>query len=202
MKINNQKTINNNVPSKRDIALKSKKKPTNKLKKYWVLFFCLTAILIIFTTLALTFFPSIAKQSERNTYEVTGIVTDFEYITPVRFGQNLIRKSHFIHLDNGMKCEFPALLYERYYDDPNLEKIKNELEGQYVVLRLSNFDDRVITINTKDKCYLSFEASNSQHTVGTIGIIICDLCILFIFYFCFLNPMIPIKKQTTKNNRH
>lgn len=59
------------------------------------------------------------------------------------------------------------------------KKTKDELEGQYVVIRLSKIDDSVITINTEEKCYLSFEASNRQHTIGILGFVLFDFSVLF-----------------------
>lgn len=174
-----------------------KLKPNDKQTKNIILFSLVTIILAILTILISTTSPRLIKHSEKNTYEVRGIVTDFEYVSPSYFGKK-IRHPHIIHLDNGTDCVFDYYNYEMYYNDPNQEKIKDELEGQYVVIRLSKIDDSVITINTDEKCYLSFEASNRQHIIGIIGVVLFDFSILFTSYVVLINPIISIKKRVIK----
>lgn len=173
---------------------KKAKKTNNKEKNNIALFSILTVFLIVCSTLLFTFHPDFLRHSKNNTYEVSGVVTDFEYVSPTRIGNRLIRHAHYIHLDNGMTYKFYSLDYERHYNDPELEKIKNNLEGQYVILRLSDTDGRVITINTSDRCYLSFQASNRQHIIGIIGVVLFDFSILFTSYVVLINPIISIKK--------
>ena len=166
-------------------------------KKNITLFSFVAIILAILTVLAFTTSTTLVKHSEKNTYEVSGVVTKFEYVAPGYFGQK-IRHPHIIHLDNGIDCVFHYLNYEMHYDDPDQEKIKKELEGQYVVIRLSKIDDSVITINTEEKCYLSFEASNRQHVIGIIGFVLFDFSVLFTSFVILINPILPIKKRKVK----
>ena len=128
---------------------------------------------------------------------MSGTVTDFEYVPPGYFGKK-IRHPHVIHLDNGTNCVFNYYNYEMYYNDPNQEKIRGELEGQYVVIRLSKIDDSVITIKTDDKYYLSFEASNSQHLIGVIGVALFDFSVLFTAFIVWINPILSPKKRFSK----
>ena len=175
----------------------------NNEKKNILLFSLVIIVLTIVTVLAFTTSTRLVKHSEKNTYEVRGIVTDFEYVSPSYFGKK-IRHPHIIHLDNGTDCVFDYYNYEMHYDDPNQEKIKEELEGQYVVIRLSKIDDSVITINTDEKCYLSFEASNRQHTIGILGVVLFDFSILFTSFVVWINPikLKQIKKFRKENNRN
>ena len=174
-----------------------KPKLNDKQKKNIILFFLVTIVLAILTIFIFTTSTRLVKHSEKNTYEVRGIVADFEYVSPSYFGKK-IRHPHIIHLDNGTDCVFDYYNYEMYYNDPNQEKIKDELEGQYVVIRLSKMDDSVITIKTDEKCYLSFEASNRQHIVGTIGVALFDFSVLFTSFVVLINPIISIKKRFIK----
>ena len=175
----------------------------NNEKKNILLFSLVIIVLTIVTVLAFTTSTTLVKHSEKNTYEVRGIVTDFEYVSPSYFGKK-IRHPHIIHLDNGTDCVFDYYNYEMHYDDPNQEKIREELEGQYVVIRLSKIDDSVITINTNEKCYLSFEASNRQHIIGILGVVLFDLSILFTSFVVWINPikLKQIKKFRKENNRN
>lgn len=174
-----------------------KLKLNNKQKKNIVLFSIISIILVIVTFFAFSSPRILLKHSKKNTYEVSGIVTEFEYVTPGYFGQK-IRHPHIIHLDNGVDCIFHYLNYEMYYDDPNQEIIRNELEGQYVTIRLSKIDNRVITINTNEKCYLSFEASNRQHIIGIVGFALFDFSVLFVSFVILINPILPIKMRKAK----
>ena len=176
-----------------------KHKINDKQRKSIITFCIVLTVLTILNILAFTTSTSLTKHTEDNTYEVSGTVVDFEYVEPGYFGQK-IRHPHIIHLDNGIDCVFHYLNYEMHYDDPNQEKISNELEGQYVVIRLSKIDDRIITINTNEKCYLSFEASNRQHIIGIIGVVLFDFSVLFISFICFINPILPIKKRVDKKH--
>lgn len=176
-----------------------KHKINDKQRKSIITFCIVLTVLTILNILAFTTSTSLTKHTEDNTYEVSGTVVDFEYVEPGYFGQK-IRHPHIIHLDNGIDCVFHYLNYEMHYDDPNQEKISNELEGQYVVIRLSKIDDSVITINTNEKCYLSFEASNRQHIIGIIGVVLFDFSVLFISFICFINPILPIKKRVDKKH--
>lgn len=138
-------------------------------------------------------------------YNSVNRVTDFEYVAPGYFGQK-IRHPHVIHLDNGIDCVFDYYNYEMHYDDPDQEKIKDELEGQYVVIRLSKIDDSVITINTEEKCYLSFEASNRQHTIGILGFVLFDFLVLFTSFMVWINPikfkqLRKFRKNNSKNKK-
>ena len=178
---------------------KKAKKQITKKKNNIALFSILTVFLIVCSTLLFAFHPDFLRHSKNNTYEVSGVVTDFEYVSPTRIGNRLIRHAHYIHLDNGMTCKFYSLDYERHYNDPELEKIKNNLEGQYVILRLSDTDGRVITINTSDRCYLSFQASNRQYMAAIVGVTLFDSCVIFILYCVFLDS-IKINKKSRKNN--
>lgn len=168
-----------------------------KQKKSVIVFSFVTIVLLILNVLAFTTSTTLVKHSEKNTYEVSGIVTDFEYVAPGYFGRK-IRHPHIIHLDNGIDCVFHYYNYEMYYDDDDQAIIGNELEGQYVTIRLSKIDDCVITINTNEKCYLSFEASNRQHIIGIIGIILFDFSVLFVTFVVFINPIITRKKYAKK----
>ena len=174
-----------------------KLKPNDKQTKNIILFSLVTIILAILTILIFTISARLIKHSEKNTYEVRGVVTDFEYVSPGYFGKK-IRHPHIIHLDNGTDCVFDYYNYEMYYNDPNQEKIKDELEGQYVVIRLSKINDSVITIKTDEKCYLSFEASNRQHIIGIIGVVLFDFSVLFTSFVVLINPIISIKKRVIK----
>ena len=175
------------------MKLKLNDEPTKSI----ILFSLVTIATAIFTIFLFTIPGGPVKYSEKNTYEVRGIVTDFEYVPPIYFGEK-IRHPHIIHLDNGTDCVFNYYNYEMYYNDPDQSKIKNELEGQYVVIRLSKINDRVITINTDEKCYLSFEASNRQHIIGIIGVVLLDFSVLFSAYVFWINPIISIKKWKKK----
>ena len=164
----------------------------NRQRKNIILFSIVVIALSILTVIAFTTSTTLVKHSEKNTYEVRGTVTEFEYVAPGYFGQK-IRHPHIIHLDNGIDCVFHYLNYEMHYDDPDQEMISKELEGQYVVIRLSKIDDSVITISTDEKCYLSFEASNRQHITGIIGAALFDLSVLFTSFVVLINPILPIK---------
>lgn len=174
-----------------------KLKLNDELTKSIILFSLVTIVLAIFTIVIFTTSARLVKHSEKNTYEVRGIVTDFEYVSPSYFGEK-IRHPHIIHLDNGIDCVFDYYNYEKYYNDPDQVIIKNELEGQYVVIRLSKINDSVITINTDEKCYLSFEASNRQHIIGIIGVVLFDFSVLFSTFVVWINPIISIKKRIKK----
>ena len=174
-----------------------KLKLNDKQTKNIILFSLVIIVIAILTVIVFTTSSRIVKYSEKNTYEVRGIVTDFELVSPSYFGRK-IRHPHIIHLDNGTDCVFDYYNYEMYYNDPNQEKIKDELEGQYVVIRLSKIDDSVITINTDEKCYLSFEASNRHHIIGIIGVVLFDFSVLFTSFVVLINPIISIKKQLNK----
>ncbi|MBR5144390.1 MAG: hypothetical protein IKW53_05005 [Clostridia bacterium] len=163
---------------------------SGKQNKSIILFSILIVALAFLNVVAFTISPDFIKHSEKNTYEVSGIVTEFEYVKPGYWGSRKIRQPHIIHLDNGTDCVFRYLNYEMHYDDPDQEKIKEELEGQYVVIRLSKINDEVITINTNEKCYLSFEASNRQYLAGIIGVALFDLSIVFVLYMALLYPII------------
>ena len=174
-----------------------KLKLDDKQKKNIILFSAVTLVLVILTVLAFTTSTTLVKHSEKNTYEVSGVVTKFEYVAPGYFGQK-IRHPHIIHLDSGVDCVFHYLNYEMHYDDPNQEIIRNELEGKYVTIRLSKIDNSVITIDTEEKCYLSFEASNRQHIVGIIGVALFDSSALFTSFVILINPLLPIKGKHKK----
>ena len=172
-------------------------KLNHKQKKNIFLFSIITIALVILSIIMFTTSPTLIKHNEKNTYEVRGIVTDFEYTAPIYFGQK-IRQPHIIHLDNGTDCPFYYYNYEIYYQDPDQENIKDELVGQYVVIRLSKINDSVITIETDKKCYLSFEASNMQHNIGIIGIALFDFSVLFTAFVVLINPIINDKKRSRK----
>ena len=168
-----------------------KKRKINKNIKRFVLFYALATILLVFTLILLIFHPDCTKNSEKNTYEVSGTVTAFEYVPP---GFNPFSRipttirCHLIHLDNGKTYKVAPSNYERVYDDPQCERLRSELVGKYVTLRLSNFKkDRIVTINTDEKCYLSFEDSNKQHILAVIVLPIVDIFILFIMDFLILD---------------
>lgn len=98
-------------------------KTKNNEKKNIMLFSFVTIVLIAVTVLAFTTSTRLVKHSEKNTYEVSGVVTDFEYVAPSYFGQK-IRHPHVIHLDNGIDCVFDYYNYEMHYDDSDQEKNK------------------------------------------------------------------------------
>ena len=169
----------------------------NEKQKNIIFFSLATIVLLILNIIAFTTCTSLVKHTEKNTYEVSGTVTNFEYVSPGYFGKK-IRHPHIIHLDNGTDCIFYYYNYEMYYNDPDQEKIRNELVGQHVVIRLSKIDNSVITINTDEKCYLSFNASNRDHIIGVIGVVLFDFSVLFISFVVFINPILPIKRQYVK----
>ena len=185
-----------------------KLKLKDKEKKVIFLFFLAIIILTVVNILFFTFCTTLVKHSEKNTYEVSGIVTEFEYVPPAYFGRK-IRRPHIIHLDNGTDCVFYYLNYEMYYDDPKQEKIRHDLEGKYVVIRLSKIDDSVITIDTDEKCYLSFEASNCQCTIGIIAFALFDFSVIFVLFVVYVDPIISRirykqlgkKQKRRKNNK-
>lgn len=177
-----------------------KLKLNDKQKKNIILFSAVALVLVVLTVLAFTTSTTLVKHSEKNTYEVSGVVTKFEYVAPGYFGQK-IRHPHIIHLDNGIDCVFHYLNYEMHYDDPDQEMIRKELEGQYVVIRLSKIDDSVITISTDEKCYLSFEASNRQHIIGIIGFVLFDFSVLFTSFVILINPVFPVRKRKAKKQK-
>ena len=82
-----------------------KLKPNDKQTKNIILFSLVTIILAILTILISTTSARLIKHSEKNTYEVRGIVTDFELVSPSYSGRK-IRHPHIIHLDNGTDCVF------------------------------------------------------------------------------------------------
>ena len=77
-----------------------KLKLNDELTKSIILFSLVTIATAIFTIFLFTTSGGPVKYSEKNTYEVRGIVTDFEYVPPLYFGKK-IRHPHIIHLDNG-----------------------------------------------------------------------------------------------------
>lgn len=170
-------------------------------KKDVISFSVVVIVLAILTIIVFTNSTSIVKHSDKNTYEVSGIVTDFEYVNPGYFGKK-IRHPHVIHLDNGTDCTFNYYNYEMYYNDPNQEKIRDELEGKYVVIRLSKKDDSVITIKTDEKYYLSYEASNRQYVVGVIGVALFDFSVLFTAFIVLIYPISSPKKRFGKKTIH
>ena len=188
-------------PKKSNTAKTKKKKPRfNKKQKIEIISFSVSCFIIIAVTIAsFIYVPSIAKQTYDNTYIVHGTVTEFEYVYPTKdpglFGYWNIH-SHYIHLDNGEKYKINGLNFQEHHGfyastfDPS--GIKEDLEGEYVILRISEFDDdNVVTIDTDDKCYLSFEASNHQHIAAVVGISMFDLCIILIIYVAIFGLKIP-----------
>ena len=184
-------------PKKSNTAKTKKKKPRfNKKQKIEIISFSVSCFIIIAVTIAsFIYVPGIAKQTYDNTYIVQGTVTEFEYVYPTKFlglfGYGTIQP-HYIHLDNGEKYIVDGWDFKEHHGFFDPTELKNELEGEYVTLRVSKYDDySAVTIDTNNKCYLSFEASNHQHIAAVVGITMFDLSIILIIYVAIFGLQIP-----------